>query len=398
MWRTWLAAIPGALALAWVRSIVARDAELAVPTGSPIVHGSGPDPDRILVLGSPVVQGIGVTSYDLSFAGHLARKLAARTGRGADVEVHGIDRFDALIAAKAIQDENLSRFDLVLILGGVTEIVTLQPIAQYRRNLGHLLDAIARTGEPPIPVLIAGVAPFLQDMGVPRFVAAWMDKRIERQNAATRELCLATGVAEYVPFAPAHPGIRAGKDTSGAYETWAVDLVPAVARVLSLDGARVPVAQDEAARQRAVDRLGISSGVRDASVDRIVEMAKEMLGVEAASVNLIDHDRMWSTASAGIEPPVVPRERSICNTTITSPGAHVVEDVQEDPLFRDWPWTRAQHGFRFYAGYPLEAPTGERVGALCVVDPEPRSFTSSEEATLRDLALAAQAALWDRAG
>ena len=42
---------------------------------------------------------------------------------------------------------------------------------------------------------------------------------------------------------------------------------------------------------------------------------------------------------------------------------------------------------RFYAGYPLTTPTGERIGALCVFDPKPRSFTGDEKGLLQDLAL-----------
>jgi hypothetical protein len=45
---------------------------------------------------------------------------------------------------------------------------------------------------------------------------------------------------------------------------------------------------------------------------------------------------------------------------------------------------------RFYAGYPVEAADGTRIGALCVFDREPRSADSIDLTALRDLALAIQ--------
>jgi GAF domain-containing protein len=48
---------------------------------------------------------------------------------------------------------------------------------------------------------------------------------------------------------------------------------------------------------------------------------------------------------------------------------------------------------RFYAGYPIEAPNGMRIGALCLTDPTPRSFNRADEALLRELALRVQAVL-----
>jgi GAF domain-containing protein len=133
-------------------------------------------------------------------------------------------------------------------------------------------------------------------------------------------------------------------------------------------------------------------------VDRIVEMARDMLGADAASLNFIDHDRQWSKASAGFDGAEMPRDEAICNTTIQTPGVYVVEDLDAHPAFRDSTWAAGVDHVRFYAGYPLEAPGGERVGALCVMNRSPRHFTSDETATLRDLALRAQAVLWEQAG
>lgn len=394
MWKNVVHVVLGPIAHALVRGIVRRDGELATPSGPAIAHGSGPAPDRVLILGSPVVQGVGIASYDLSVAGHLARKLAARTGRGADVETVGVDGFDAARAADMLRTMDLRRYDLVIVLGGVTEIITLTPLPAYRRTLRTVFAAITANPTCSCPVLIAGVAPFMQDMDVPRFAARWMAERIARQNIATREECNKSGVAEYIPFAPERAGIRIGIDSSAVYESWATSLLKYADRALSSAKKTKNVPTDEDARLRAVAELELDPEV-EATVDRIVEMARDMLGADSASLNVIQRDRQVSVAAAGSHPRDMPRAEAICNTTIQRPGAYVIEDLDADPLYRDSRWTAEAGHARFYAGYPVEAPGGERVGALCVMNRAPRQFTESETATLRDLALRAQQVLWE---
>jgi hypothetical protein len=393
VWKNAVHAVAGPIAHALARGIVRRDGELAIPTGPAIAHGSGPAPDRVLILGSPIVKGVGIASYDLSVAGHLARKLAARTGRGADVETIGIDGIDAVSAAETLRTMDLTRYDLVILLGGVTEILTLIPMPAYRKTLRTLFEAITANGTLTCPVLIAGVAPFMQDMDVPRFAARWMAERIARQNMATREECENSGVAEYIPFAPERAGIRIGVDSSAVYESWANSLLKYAACALTTTTRARTIPIDEDARLRALESLAFD----EATVDRIVEMARDMLGADSASLNVIERDRQVSLAAAGTPARDLPRSEAICNTTIQRPGAYVIEDLDADPAYRDSSWTADDGHARFYAGYPLEAPGGERVGALCVMNRSPRRFTPDETATLRDLALRAQQVLWARA-
>jgi hypothetical protein len=347
------------------------------------------------VIGGTIVRGLGVASFDLALSGHLARQLAAMTGRGADVEVRGVDRYDIHRAIEVLRDENLDRFDVVLVMMGTSEIISLRPMTAFRRDIRMLLDAIAETAPPGVPVQIAGVAPFMHDMRVPRFAVTWMERRIIRQNQETRRACDESGVAEYVPFAPARAGIRSGLDSAAIYESWATALTPYVERALARTQPRPAPPIDEVSRLRALDELGLDPAP-DATVDRIVEMARDMLGVDAASINFIDRDRQWSKSSTGLEAGDIPREQAICNTTIQTPGAYVVEDLDADDSLRDSHWTRGEGRVRFYAGYPIEAPGGERVGALCVMDRAPRQFTPEETSMLRDLALRAQAVLWEQ--
>jgi GAF domain-containing protein len=50
-------------------------------------------------------------------------------------------------------------------------------------------------------------------------------------------------------------------------------------------------------------------------------------------------------------------------------------------------------GIRFYAGHPLRAPAGHRVGTLCVMDHRPRELGAADLEALRDLAALAEAEL-----
>jgi PAS domain S-box-containing protein len=64
----------------------------------------------------------------------------------------------------------------------------------------------------------------------------------------------------------------------------------------------------------------------------------------------------------------------------------VVEDMRADERFKDNPLVTGPPHVRFYAGQPLRAPSGHKVGTLCVLDVKPRSVTREELDSLCDLA------------
>jgi hypothetical protein len=391
----------GPLVHAWIDSDVRRYGEQMLPNDPPISHGSGPAPDRVLVIGGPVVRGVGVASYDLALSGHLARKLALLTGRGVDVETRAVDHFDSYEAAALLKTEDLQRFDAVLLMLGMQEVVSLRSSRQWRGDIQRLLVTIGATVPHGPPVLIAGLPAFAKAMNLPAFASTWLAHRIERQNAETQQACLESGSAQFIPFDPKRAGVEHGRDPAGVYESWATTLVPPLADALAAAAparALQPSARvDETSRQHALDALDLGAG-SEAEVDQIVSMARDMLGMDAASITFIDHERQWTKASIGFEASEIPRAEAICNTTIKSPGVFIVEDMDQEPLFRSAQWTSAPHHVRFYAGYPLEAPGGARVGAICVMDRQPHTFSSEQSATLRNLALRVQAVLWEQAG
>jgi hypothetical protein len=120
-----------------------------------------------------------------------------------------------------------------------------------------------------------------------------------------------------------------------------------------------------------------------------------VFGVQSAAVTLVDATTQHHTSQAGRELADGPRRTAFCDHTIRNDEPLVVEDALTDERFVDFPSVTSGQ-VRFYAGHPLTAPGGARVGALCVVDDQPRSFSEGDLAMLGELASWAQREL-DRA-
>ncbi len=140
---------------------------------------------------------------------------------------------------------------------------------------------------------------------------------------------------------------------------------------------------DEIARQRALDDMGILDTPPEERFDRVTRLARQLFGVESAAINLIDGDRQWAKSVAGRAVVEIPRDESMCTVTIQDDAPLVVFDIAADPVHAH---KMVPGLLNFYAGFPLYAPGGERIGAFCVYDSQARHFSARETEMLRDLA------------
>ncbi|MCE4223706.1 PAS domain-containing protein [Methylobacterium sp. C25] len=142
----------------------------------------------------------------------------------------------------------------------------------------------------------------------------------------------------------------------------------------------------EADRLAALRALHILDTPSEEHFEAVCRTAKRMFGVPTALVSLVDADRQWlkNECSPGIQN--LPRSVAFCDHTIRSDAVLVVADATRDPRFASNPLVTGATNLRFYAGAPLILRSGIRVGALCLIDTAPRSFTDDDVAALRDLA------------
>lgn len=138
-------------------------------------------------------------------------------------------------------------------------------------------------------------------------------------------------------------------------------------------------------RLTALREMQLLDTPREDRFDRVVRLAQQFFKVPTVAVNLVDDDRQWTMAEVGLDTYELPRDVSFCSRVIEQDETMMVADARDDPRFRDNPLVTAPHGIRFYAGQPLHAPNGQRVGSLCLVDSEPRTLSDGELEVLRDL-------------
>ncbi len=148
--------------------------------------------------------------------------------------------------------------------------------------------------------------------------------------------------------------------------------------------ARLP--DNEASRLATLHGMGILDTPREDRFDRFTRVAARTFGVPIALISLVDRDRQWFKSAEGLDGEETPREFSFCGHAILGDGVFEVQNTRLDPRFRDNPLVTGPPRIRFYAGAPLKAPNGHRLGTLCVIDRLPRRLSVDEKSRLQDLA------------
>jgi GAF domain-containing protein len=142
-------------------------------------------------------------------------------------------------------------------------------------------------------------------------------------------------------------------------------------------------------RLRSVRRI-IAGPAPDAAFDRIAMLVHKLIDAPMGVVCLIDEDRQVLAGQVGVPEPLasareMPLTHSFSRHVVVAGEMQVVPDVRADPRMRDNPMI-GEIGAIAYAGAPITDPDGLIVGALCAIDLEPRVWTPSEVALIRELA------------
>src|SRR4051794_26341 len=151
---------------------------------------------------------------------------------------------------------------------------------------------------------------------------------------------------------------------------------------------------DAAAAARDPERVGAleATGLLDTDVDpafnRHARLAAQVLNAPVALVSLVDADRQFFKSCLGLPEPWAsqrgtPLSHSFCQHAVVGREPLIVDDAREHAVLRDTPAIRDM-GVVAYAGIPLIDAEGNALGTLCVIDSQPRHWTTHQVQLLSD--------------
>jgi hypothetical protein len=142
---------------------------------------------------------------------------------------------------------------------------------------------------------------------------------------------------------------------------------------------------------QALREYHIFDSLMPAAFHALTEFAAMNFQSDRSMITLIDRNRQWFASHYGCSKSEMPLDCSVCVHVAALRMPIVIQDAKRDKRWRNHP--AINDDFRFYAGVPLFSKDRVGVGAMCVVDREPKRITPEKLQALSSLATIANCML-----
>jgi class 3 adenylate cyclase len=147
-----------------------------------------------------------------------------------------------------------------------------------------------------------------------------------------------------------------------------------------------PIPENEDARLKAVQALGLLDTPAEERFDAVVRLAARFFQVPISYVALVDRERQWFKSKFGFSDVETPREVAFCSFTILGDKPFIVQDAAHDERFANNPLVTGDPHIGAYCGVPLTDVNNQNVGTLCLADHHAHEFSKHDTEVLEDLA------------
>lgn len=149
-------------------------------------------------------------------------------------------------------------------------------------------------------------------------------------------------------------------------------------------------ALEDKGRLDALHSTGLLDSDISPSFDRLARLAAHTLHAPVALVSLVAADRQFFKSCLGLPEPwastrASPLTHSFCQHAVASREPLLVSDARQHPVLNTNLAIRDM-GVIAYAGIPLIDAAGHALGTLCVIDSQPRHWTTQQIQLLSDIA------------
>lgn len=142
----------------------------------------------------------------------------------------------------------------------------------------------------------------------------------------------------------------------------------------------------------SLKELGLVDAAREASYDNLTALATSIFAVPVSLLSIVEpsRDRQYFKSLQGLPEPwagrrQTPLSHSFCQHVVSSDSVLLVNNAPDNELVRDNGAVRDLNVMA-YLGAPVHDPNLVPIGALCVIDTEPRQWSDDQVSRLRQLA------------
>ncbi|MDP5035364.1 MAG: GAF domain-containing protein, partial [Alishewanella sp.] len=141
---------------------------------------------------------------------------------------------------------------------------------------------------------------------------------------------------------------------------------------------------NEIQRLNKIAEYHLEKGFEDESLSELLAGMALLLGVPTALISVIGENEQFFKGRFGLDVQSTLRKDAFCNHVVENQSTLIVEDTKQNKVFVDNPLVTGEPHIRFYAGVPLLLDD-VIVGAVCVIDSQPRTLDASQIEILQSL-------------
>jgi len=140
----------------------------------------------------------------------------------------------------------------------------------------------------------------------------------------------------------------------------------------------------EQSRLQIIADFALVKAQEDPSLCALLAALASLFDMPIALVSVIGEYEQFFKGRYGLAVDSTRKEDAFCQHVVQRQQPLVVEDASTDATFADNPLVTGEPGIRFYAGVPLVLQQ-ITVGAVCLIDREPRTITAAQLAVLNNV-------------